>query len=238
MEIRVFSNKDELAETTADYIYGIAKANPESVFCLAGGNTPLAAYEKICLLPDAREVFSQCHFVGLDEWAGLGRNDQGSCRQMLEEYVFAPLDISDDHIHFFDGKADDLDKECKRIDQTIAELGSIDFALLGIGMNGHIGFNEPGVDPDLYSHVVELDATTKEVSSKYFNEETPVDKGITLGFNHLFSAKEVCVLAIGKQKQEIVQKTKESEPTPQIPSTLIKNHHQSRLWIDKEAAGQ
>lgn len=113
--------------------------------------------------------FSRCRFVSLDEWIGLGREDVGSCLQTLSDELFQPLALRNEQIVFFDGQAADLQNECRRIDAVIAAHGGLDLVVLGVGMNGHIGFNEPGVNGEQNSHIEPLDEVTRTIAPKYFN---------------------------------------------------------------------
>ena len=108
--------------------------------------------------------------------------------------------------------------------------------LVGVGMNGHIGFNEPGVSDDLLSHVINLDETTKSVGQKYFGEKTALTKGITLGLKHFMNARTALMLANGAKKATVIKRTIEDPISTQLPSTLIRKHPNGVLYLDKEAA--
>lgn len=183
--------------------------------------------------------FGTCSFVSLDEWVGLDKETNGSCKQTLFDHFFDRIpNIDDSQICFFDGLAIDMDAECKRVDHFVAKHEGIDFMLLGIGMNGHVGFNEPGVRMDTYCHVIDLDPVTKKVSVKYFDEEVNVTRGISLGIQHITEAAEVMLMANGEKKADIVELTINTEPTADIPSTLVKNSKNAVLYIDDAAASK
>jgi glucosamine-6-phosphate isomerase len=237
MIIKVLKDYEEMSKHTADFIIDYVKEHPNAVLCLAGGDTPRKTYQYLVKAHEQNEVdFSTCTFIGLDEFVGIGREDEGSCLQFLYDMVFTPIKIKEENVFFFDAKSTELEKECKRIDEVLAQKGKIDIILLGVGMNGHIGFNEPGVSFDLYAHVIDLDNTSKSVGQKYFKEARELDKGITLGIKHILEAKKAILIANGSKKASIIQKTIQEEVTNKIPSTVLNTHQDSYLFIDEEAA--
>lgn len=146
--------------------------------------------------------------------------------------------IREEQICFFDGKTADLEAECARVDRFVAERGGIDFILLGVGMNGHIGFNEPFVPVDTDCHVVELDDVTKTVMSKYFDEDFPLTQGISLGMQQIMTAKQIVLVTTGTKKAEIVAKVVMGKITDAVPATLLRNATGSvSLVMDQEANG-
>jgi len=227
----------EMSRRAADLIIERIKQKPDSLVCLAAGNTPLGTFS--CLKEAVREgrvSFEQCRFVSLDEWVGLGPLDEGSCRETLNRHFFEPCGIPERHIHFFNGMAQDLNAECKAMDDFIRARGQLDLLLLGVGMNGHLGFNEPGVDFELYSHVTDLDSVTKQVSVKYFSERKNVQKGITLGIRHLMEADTVILIASGDMKAEIMMKALRHEVTEEVPVTVLRRHPNVHVCMDEAAA--
>ncbi|MBC1425052.1 glucosamine-6-phosphate deaminase [Listeria seeligeri] len=224
MKIVIKENPQIVAETISKKIIEIVKEKPTSLICIAGGDTPLLTIEALIKANQAGELdFSKTKFVGLDEWVGLGRETKGSCIQTLYDAFFDRLEnVSSDQICFFDGQTADFEAECARVDAFIEACGGIDFILLGIGLNGHIGFNEPFVPVDVNCHVVELDNVTKRVMSKYFDTDLPLTHGISLGMQQILTAKEIYLVATGEKKAEIVQQVIEKEPTVSIPATLVK----------------
>ncbi|HCJ4366381.1 TPA: glucosamine-6-phosphate deaminase [Listeria innocua] len=237
MKLIINENEQLVAETVSQRIIELVKAKPASLICIAGGDTPLLTIEALIKASQAGEVdFSQTQYVGLDEWVGLGRETKGSCIQTLYDAFFDRLEnVSGDQICFFDGKAKDLAAECARVDAFIDERGGMDFILLGIGLNGHIGFNEPFVPVDVNCHVVELDDVTKRVMSKYFDTDLPLTHGISLGMKQILAAKEIYLVATGAKKVDIVKQVIEKAPTVAIPATLVKEAN-TTLVIDKVAA--
>ena len=235
--VSIFKNYEELSVLAAEQIISTVQEKPMAVLCLAAGNTPKLTYQKVVALAKERKVdFSAATFIGLDEWIGIGPAIEGSCYYFLNELIFAPLSIQKNHIHFFDAIENDPGAECLRIDDIINELGGIDLTLVGIGMNGHIGFNEPGIDPKLNAHVVVLDAVTSKVGQKYFKENRELTKGITLGIAQIMASGKVLLLANGKNKAGIMHKTLQENITVSVPASFIREHPNGLILLDEEAA--
>jgi len=166
----------------------------------------------------------------------LNGDDEGSCRFHLDNQLFNPLGVAKDKIGFFDGKEKDLTNECENVENFIAQHGGIDIAILGLGMNGHIGMNEPGTPAALRSHVIELHNQTKEVGQKYFEKEQQLSKGITLGLATLMEARTIILLVSGGHKAKIVQQVLEGEISEQLPASLLRRHPGLQIYLDKSAA--
>ncbi|MDG0790572.1 6-phosphogluconolactonase [Cohnella ginsengisoli] len=179
---------------------------------------------------------SKCRFVGLDEWAGLGRQDEGSCKRLLYEEMFEPLSIPEDHIFFFDACSEDLAGECQTMNERIQTLGGIDLMLVGAGMNGHIGFNEPGTSFDTYAHVANLDDITQQAGQKYFSKPMKLRTGITLGLKHLTESGTAVLMVSGSHKADIVERIVNEEINEQLPASLVRKHPNGYLLLDSEAA--
>jgi galactosamine-6-phosphate isomerase len=163
-------------------------------------------------------------------------NNEGSCRHSLDEQLFTPLKIKADKICFFNGKAPDPDKESERVEQFIQKHGGIDVSVLGLGMNGHVGMNEPYTLPSLRSHIAKLDPVTQEVGQKYFKERQHLSEGITLGLATLLESKHIFLLVNGNRKSEIVKKVIEGNITEEVPATILRRHTDLKIYLDADAA--
>ena len=237
MKIRIDTDYNNMCRAAADFVADHIRNKPASLVSLPSGDTPTGIFR--ILVDDVREGkldISNCHFVGLDEWAGLSAGDDGSCRHYMDEHFFLPLAVDADRIHFFDGAAPDLEEECRKIDQFVREKEGIDLMMVGLGMNGHIGLNEPGVDFNLYSHLSELAEDTKEVAKKYFRKAVSLTYGITLGPRHLLEAKVAVLIASGSGKAVSVASTIEGEVTPDLPASIFQRHQNAYVYLDKNAA--
>ncbi len=236
--INIYQNYSTLSAYAAQEIISLVIKKPEAVLCLAAGNTPTLAYDLLAQKAIEEQVdFSKCVFIGLDEWVGISPENEGSCHYFLRQHLFQTLHIQPSQIHLFDALSGALDQQCKAMDAVIASLGGIDLMLVGVGINGHIGFNEPGISVDLYAHVVALDTTTQSVGQKYFKQNTPLSMGITLGLKHLLEAKKVILMANGRHKAEIIKKALEEEINTSLPASIIRTHRQALIMLDEDAAG-
>lgn len=237
MKLNVFENHTDLSLEAARIICEQIKAKPDSVICFASGETPMSAYTLLTKSIMSERVNSEhITLIGLDEWVGIPPENHGSCAWFLHNYVIDPLQLRPHQYRLFDGMASDLSRECMAMDEFISDRGGIDMIVVGIGMNGHIGFNEPGVSPELYAHVIELDEVTRNVGQKYFHEETQLAKGITLGIKHLEEAKTAMLLASGERKADIMKATLEGKIGMEVPSTMLRNHPDGIVIIDRKAA--
>ncbi|KWW16600.1 hypothetical protein AS888_24570 [Peribacillus simplex] len=237
MEVCVFKDYSEMSKQSAEMIIKAVNEKPDALLCIAAGSTPTGTLRYLVQEAKHKRVdFSNCKFVGLDEWVGMDRHDEGSCQHYLYSEFFDVLNINQENIHFFDAKAEDLEGECKKTDKYIEEHGPINVCILGLGMNGHLALNEPGISFELSSHVVDLDNTTKAVGQKYFTEAKELSKGITLGCRQFLDAKLVMLQVNGSKKREIVKKLIEKSVTTALPGTILKKHENSFLLLDEEAA--
>lgn len=237
MQLTIFKDYNALSQQAAEEIIALVKRKPDATLCLASGSTPLLTCEWLVQKAKAENTdLSLCTFIGLDEWIGIPPENEGSCAYFFQNQVFKHLNFSPARIHLFNALSDNPEQECKKIDNIIFENGGIDLMLVGVGMNGHIGFNEPGVSFELYAHVAELDETTTSVGQKYFKEATELHQGITLGLKHLLESKKVLMLANGRKKAAIIQKALEGEITSNLPASIIRRHPNSVVMIDEEAA--
>ncbi len=154
----------------------------------------------------------------------MNGNDEGSCRYHLNNQLFHPLNVSENNIAFFNGRAKDPQIECKRIDMRLKLTVELIIAIVGLGMNGHVGMNEPGTSATLHSHVAEIDPITQQVGQKYFKEKKEITGGLTLGIANLMEAKNVMLIVSGKKKAEILKRVLEEEISEKLPASLLRNH--------------
>jgi len=237
MRVDIAPTYEEMSRRTADSIIDIVNKTPDALLSLAGGSTPLGTFSALIQAARQNRVdFSQCRFVSLDEWVGLSDEEEGSCKSTLYKHLFEPLHIREDQIRFFNGRSDDLALECSAMDRFIQAYGPIDIMLLGVGLNGHLGFNEPGCDRDAYSHVVELDSVTKNVSIKYFSEKKDLNHGITLGMKHIMESSKVLLVADGEKKAAIIEETLYGAVDNRVPSSLLRMHPDVSVFLDQKAA--
>ncbi len=239
MELKIFNDYSDLSVAAAKMIIDCVNEKPGAVLCFATGDTPKLAYQKVGEIAKPGDVdFSKCFIIGLDEWMAIPPNNTGSCNYFLHHYLFTPLRINTTQIHLFDAMAANEKVECERMNNIIEKKGGIDLMLVGVGLNGHIGFNEPGADIDSEAHVAQLDETTKSVGQKYFNEEVIINKGITLGLKQIMKARTLVMMANGTKKAPVIRQAIKENITTNFPASLIRQHNNAFLMVDREAASE
>jgi galactosamine-6-phosphate isomerase len=237
MQRIIESTYEALGERAASDLLQLVQGVQAPLICPTSGSTPAALYSALVKLLQKESIdYSHWHFVGLDEWAGMNGNDVGSCRHFVNQTLFEPLGIREEQICFFDGRAADPKKECTRVEAFIQQQGGITAAIVGLGLNGHVGMNEPGTPASLRAHVAQIAEETRVVGQKYFDSAKELSKGLTLGLATLLDAKHVFLVANGTKKAAIVQKISTEAPTEALPATLLKNHPGFRMYLDAEAA--
>lgn len=235
MQSKIFSSYNKMCRFVAEMATECAIRKPNALFCLAAGNTSLGVFRHMIRLQDKGKAdFRNCRFIGLDEWLGLGSGDDGSMIDFMHNHLFEPLRTDERKVVFFNGKADP-EKECKRIEAYLRSEGPVDFLLLGAGMNGHLGLNEPGTPFESRTHAVHLDPTTKTVAQKYFKKTTALTGGITLGMHNIKEAGQVVLMVNGGHKSGLVQRFMEEAPSPGLPATFIKTLENAVFCYDRAA---
>jgi glucosamine-6-phosphate isomerase len=233
----IYNDYTELSVKTAGQIAAIITKKPDALICFPAGETSVGTFKQLIELNKKGIIsFKRCKIVGLDEWANIGVMKNENCFSFLKKHLFDHIDYSEENLCFFDGESSDLKKECIKTDNFIKKYGPIDMILLGAGMNGHLGLNEPGTSFDLYSHIVKLDETTKIIGQKYFSDKVNLTAGITLGLKYIMEAKTVILQMNGSRKAEVVKRLIESAVSSAFPASAIKSHLNSFLLLDKEAA--
>jgi len=236
MTISIFKDYSSLSRATADLIGQYLLAKPQSLVCLASGHSPKGVFD--CLIEDVKSnklTLDQCNFVSLDEWVGIPPTQKGSCRAMMDEDFFKPLQIDQSHIFFFDGLASDISSEVMRINKLIDHHGGLDIMLVGIGTNGHIAMNEPGTPFDIKAHISTLAEETKSVGQKYFSSNTLLDQGITLGLQHFRDAKLPILIANGEKKSEIIKRVLSSTASENLPGSVVHLVDKAHVMVDDAA---
>jgi galactosamine-6-phosphate isomerase len=237
MVVKIFNDYESLSAYAAREWINLIREKPNAVICVASGDSPKLTCELFCKLVTEENIdATKFFFVGLDEWVGLSPNTFGSCHNDFQKRLIQPLGMSATQYHLFDAMSNDLTGECKKMDAVIAAKGGIDLMIVGIGMNGHIGFNEPSVEFHLLSHVINLDETTITVGQKYFIEKVELSKGITLGLAHLLNSKKVFLLANGERKAGVIKKAVEEGVTNLFPASIMQQHKNGFVIVDEEAA--
>ena len=217
---------EELSSRAAAIICGQVALKPKCVLGLATGSSPLGTYEKIAEKNRAGEIdFSKVKTINLDEYVGLSGDHEQSYRYFMNNNLFKHINIDINNTYVPNGCATDIEAECKAYDSLIEDLGGIDLQLLGIGYDGHIGFNEPDTYFEKATHMVTLDSSTIEANSRFFasRNDVPVT-AITMGMGGIMSAKRVLLIANGKGKRDIIEKAFFGPITPALPASILQLH--------------
>ncbi len=239
MEIKIGNTYEEMSGKAVSDLLEILQSIKNPLLCTASGDSPKGMYkELIKQLKEKNIDISGWTFLSLDEWAGMNENDEGSCRYHLNNDLFGPLNVRENKIVFFDGRATNPAEECKRIEDFISGHGGIDVAIVGLGMNGHVGMNEPGTPVTSRTHVAEIDSTTQTVGQKYFKNKQSLTHGLTLGLTTLLETRNIMLVASGSKKAAIVQQVLEEEISEQLPASLLRNHEHFYVYLDSNAASQ
>ncbi|WHX99948.1 glucosamine-6-phosphate deaminase [Neobacillus sp. DY30] len=213
------------------------RSNPSLTLGLATGSTPKGLYKY--LIKEHQEngtSYKQVKSVNLDEYSGLQAHDPNSYHYFMRQNLFNHLDISEYETHIPNGAARDLEQECIRYEQLIQELGGVDLQILGIGQNGHIGFNEPGTPFSSRTHIVTLAENTREANSRFFNSlaEVPTH-AITMGIASILDSREILLLVSGEKKAEALLKFMNGEISEDFPASALKHHQNVTVIADKDA---
>lgn len=236
MNLRILSDYSTLSRTTADLIVAYLKAKPKAMICLASGHSPRGVFE--CLVSDVaskRLSLEECTFISLDEWMGIPAAQAGSCRDMMDKDLFKPLGIHPSKIVFFNGMTSDPMREAALMNEVIGHAGGLDIMLVGVGTNGHIAMNEPGTSFSIHAHVSTLAEETKTVGQKYFDKNTALDQGLTLGLGHFRESKLPILIAAGESKRNIMKRVLMSAPDEALPASVIHLIPDAYVMLDKDA---
>ena len=237
MRIFIEETYELMCRDALEKIVEMTTQNKHPLLCTASGDTPAGLYKQLVNDVNQNKIdVSDWLYISLDEWMGMNGNDEGSCRFHLNNQLFVPLKVRDEQISFFDGKAKDPIDECEKVENYINENGGIDIAIVGLGMNGHVGMNEPGTQRQLRSHVTEIHKETQKVGQKYFKEKQQLTQGITLGLANILDARNIILLASGQHKAAIVKQVLQGEISNKFPASFLRNHPALHIYLDKEAA--
>jgi glucosamine-6-phosphate deaminase len=239
MEVIIQSNAEMAARTAADFIARALTAKPDLVLGLATGCTMDAVYDQLVQRhQDEGLDFSRCRTFNLDEYVGLAANDPCSYHYYMRQRFFDAVNIDLHHTHLPDGMADDLEAECANYERLIASCGGIDLQLLGIGRNGHLGFNEPLSAFRSRTRVQTLSGVTRAQNAPLFPSPDQVPQhAITMGVGTILEARHCLLLATGLEKADVVARAIEGPQTAMITATALQLHPACTIVLDPAAAG-
>lgn len=237
MKVLIEKDYADLSKKAAEIIKAQLAAKPYSVFGLATGSTPIGAYEEIVRMYKVGELdFSQAIAFNLDEYFPIAKTSDQSYAFFMQKKLFEHLNFSQTFIP--DGEAENAATECAVYEEKIATYGGIDLQILGIGNNGHIGFNEPADEFIAATHHVELDESTIKVNSRFFANEKDVPRhALTMGIRTIMQAKKIVLLASGAGKADAIFKATCGPITPKVPASVLQLHRDVTIITDEAAGG-
>jgi len=226
-----------MSEKAAEYVIAKVMDTPSIILGLATGGTPEGMYQN--LVEDHKKngtSYQNVSTFNLDEYVGLSGENKSSYRYYMDDHFFNHIDVNKAKTFIPRGDVKDIQEGCENYEELIAKLGGIDLQILGIGSNGHIGFNEPGTSFQSKTHIVNLAASTIEANARYFNhiEEVP-SMAITMGISTIMKSKEILLLISGENKREAMFKLLHSDVSESFPASVLKNHPNVTIIADKAA---
>ncbi|MBU3181874.1 glucosamine-6-phosphate deaminase [Clostridium psychrophilum] len=238
MRIIVMDNYDEMSKKAALMIASQVMLKPNSVLGLATGDTPIGMYKELTKLYNKRDIdFKEVRTFNLDEYYGINHENHQSYYYFMNANLFNNINIVRENIYMPNGMEKDVNTSCNEYETKIKELGGIDMQVLGIGGNGHIGFNEPNVNFEAETHLVNLEEETIKANSRFFKSinDVPV-KAISMGIKTIMNSKKIILLASGLNKAKAIERAVNGKINPNIPASILQLHNDVTIILDKEAA--
>lgn len=237
--MKIFKAKDyeDMSRKAANIIASQIILKPDCVLGLATGSTPIGAYKHLVEKYEQGDLdFSQVTTVNLDEYKGLPRENDQSYYYFMHDNLFDHVNVKPENTHLPDGTKADSDEECARYEELIRSLGGQDLQLLGLGHNGHIGFNEPAAVFEKTTHCVDLQERTIEANKRFFASADDVPRqAYTMGIGTIMQAKKVLVVVSGEDKAETVAKAFFGPVTPEVPASILQFHKDVIIVADEAA---
>jgi glucosamine-6-phosphate deaminase len=239
MRVRVFTTAEALGRALALDVARRLVEKPDIALGLPTGRTPIPLYRELVRLHGAgRADFRRAATFNLDEFVGLAPDDPRSYHAFMRRHLFDHVDLSRRRIHFLNGAARDVARECRRYEDAIVRAGGIDLQILGLGGNGHIGFNEPGDALVARTHCTRLTPATRRANASLFgNRVSAVPReALSMGMATILYGKRIVLLATGAAKARCVQRMIEGPVTPRLPGSFLQLHRHAEIWLDRAAA--
>lgn len=240
--MRIIKARDyeDVSRKAANIIFSVMTEKPDCVLGLATGSSPVGIYKELVRHYQEGDLdFSRVTTVNLDEYRGLDREDPQSYAYYMRENLFSHVNIRTEKTFLPDGTEEDSQKACEGYDQILSQAGQQDIQLLGIGHDGHIGFNEPADHFPKGTHCVYLAESTIEANARFFESRDQVPtQAYTMGIQSIMSAKQILMVANGKGKAQILKQAFQGPVTPQVPASILQLHPQVILVADEEALSE
>ncbi|MPM46024.1 Glucosamine-6-phosphate deaminase 1 [bioreactor metagenome] len=240
MRILVCKNYDEMSKKAAQMILSQVTLKPNSVLGLATGSTPVGMYKELVKMYNDKLIdFSEVSTFNLDEYYNLPKTSDQSYDYFMRVNLFNHINVKNENIHIPNGMASNIELECETYDKQIKESGGVDIQVLGIGHNAHIGFNEPTINFERGTHLVDLKESTIEANARFFEkiEDVP-KKAITMGTGSIFKARKIMLLACGDSKADAIYNTVYGKVIPEVPASILQFHNDIVLILDEAAASK
>jgi glucosamine-6-phosphate deaminase len=231
-----FRDYDELSSRAAQLLLSAIREDPRAVLGLPTGRTPIGMYEQV-VRECSREYhcFHDVTAFNLDEYIGLRRQHPGSYFTFMREHLYDHVDIAPENAHIPDGSAPDPEAECHRYERELAAAGGLGLTFLGLGRNGHIGFNEPGTPFDSRTRVVELTASTRDANAALFPDSPVPTRAITMGIGTILESRRIVLLASGNGKRAAVDRLRTGEQDTQFPASALWKHGDVTVLVDEKS---
>jgi glucosamine-6-phosphate deaminase len=240
MDLSWIDGPQSLGEAAAERVAAVLDARPAPVIALPTGATPRGLYERLARRRRAGALAGDhARYFNLDEFVGLSASDPRSYAAFLRKHFLGPMEVADGRVRLLSGEAPDLEAECRAYDAALDSAGGLDLAILGLGANGHIAFNEPGTDWSKRTHVVTLAESTRRAQHLLFASEKEVPRqGITMGVATIRAARAVLLLVIGEGKAAALAALRAGRPDPAWPVTALLGHPRLTVLADQRLAGR
>jgi glucosamine-6-phosphate deaminase len=237
MRIIIHQNADQFNKAASLLIAGLLQLKPAAVLGLATGSTPVGMYRELATLYQQNLVsFHESTTFNLDEYVGMPKQHPQSYFHYMSQHLFNHVDLRQENIHIPNGEASDLKAECERYDRLLNKEGQIDLQILGMGHNGHIGFNEPNDVLISGTHVVSLHENTRQANARFFTSVDHVPtQAITMGISPIMQAKSILLLVRGKDKAAIVSRALTAPISTECPASFLQTHPSLIVMLDSEA---
>lgn len=239
MKIVVEKSYEDMSRAAARIVAEEIRKKPDIVLGLATGGTPLGMYKELVRMHREEGLdFSRVITFNLDEYCGLSPEDEHSYHYYMYENFFKHVNVKPENIHIPDGRAEDMDEYCREYDREVQRAGGIDLQILGIGRNGHIGFNEPGDELITETHVTILTEETRLANARFFGKlENVPERAVTMGLGTIMKAKKIILLANGKEKAPIMAELlSDTNVTTKVPASFLHLHPDTTVIMDTDAA--
>ena len=237
--MKIYKAKDykDMSRKEANIISAQVIMKPNCVLGLATGSTPIGTYDQLVEWYNKGDLdFSEVTTVNLDEYKGLPRTNDQSYYYFMHQHLFDRVNIDPERTNVPNGMEPDAEKECGRYEELIRSLGGVDLQLLGLGHNGHIGFNEPGEAFEKETHCVDLTESTIEANKRFFASANDVPKqAYTMGIKTIMQAKKILIVVNGENKADIVERAFFGPVTPEVPASILQLHNDVTVVGDEEA---